>query len=126
MLSEAAMGNLRRIGGTGLVDTCQRLVYAAGTGDYGHGKPTHTPGSSMACLFKPRPESDANDAAGVLMVDADLWLARGATLEPNDRVKVTHLHGDAVASPQTFAIVGGPVLGKTLLHAELRLVTDGS
>ena len=118
------MLNLRQVAATGLHDTCTRLVYTEGSGDYGHGAPTYPAGASMTCLFKPRAEGDADE--GVRMVDADLWLARTATLEPSDRVKITYLHGDAVASPQTFDIVGGPVLGKTLLHAELQLVTDGS
>ena len=118
------MLNLRRVALTGLHDTCQRMVHTAGSGDYGYGAPTYPAGASIACLFKPRAESDAGD--GVRMVDADLWLARDAVLGSSDRVKITHLHGDAVASAQTFDIVGGPVLGKTLLHCELRLVTDGS
>lgn len=124
MIPEGAMLNMRRVAATGLLDTCTRMVHTEGSGDYGHGAPTYPAGVTMACLFKPRPEDDAGD--GVRMVDADLWLARDAVLLPDDRVKITHLHGDAVASPQTFAVTGGPVLGKTLLHAELRLVTDGS
>lgn len=120
------MANLRRVVGTGLLDTCTRLVYTAGSGDYGYGAATYPAGASLACLFKPRAQTDANETGAVPMVDADLWLARDTTLLPDDRVTITHLHGDAVSDPQTFEIVGGPILGKTLLHATLRLVTDGS
>lgn len=125
LLPEAAMLNMRRIATAGFVDTCLRLVYTTGTGDYGHGSPSYAEGDALACLFKPRPEPDALDTA-VPMVDADLYLPRTTTLLPDDRVTITHLHGDAVASPQTFAIIGGPVIGKTLITAELALVTDGS
>lgn len=125
LLPEAAMLNMRRIASAGFVDTCQRLVYTAGTGDYGHGPATYAEGDALPCLFKPRPAPDALDSE-VLMVDADLYLPRTVTLLPDDRVTITHLHGDAVASSQTFSIVAGPVMGKTLLHAELALVTDGS
>lgn len=125
LLPEAAMRNMRRVASSGFVDTCLRLVYTAGTGDYGHGAPSYAEGDALACLFKPRPEPDALDTE-VLMVDADLYLPRTTTLAPDDRVTITKLHGDAVATPQTFAIVGGPVLGKSLQHAELALVTDGS
>lgn len=126
LLPESMMRYMRKVAATGFVDTCQRLVFTATDGEYGTGtgKPTYSAGITMACLFKQRPAPDAQEQSEVLMIDADLYLARDATLLPNDRVKVTHLHGDAVASPQTFDIVGGPVLGKTLLHAELRLVTE--
>lgn len=121
------MAVLRRVAATGLVDTCVRLVHTEGAGgDYGHGEPTYPEGASMACLFQPKAASDAQEESEVLLIDANLYLARTATLDPDDRIRVTHLHGDAVASPQVFEIVKGPVLGKTLLEAGLRLVTDGS
>lgn len=125
LLPELTMTVLRRIAGTGLLDTYVRLVYTPGAaGDYGYSNATYVAASGAPCLFKPRPTPDAMQESAVLMIDADLWVDRDATLTPHDRVRITHLHGDAVANPQTFEIVGGPVLGKTLLHAELRLVTD--
>lgn len=118
---------LRRRANLGLLDTCQRLVYAASDGDYGPGTVEgYTEGVSMDCLFKPTLKGDVQGETEVPTLDATLYLARTATLDPDDRVTITHLHGDAVASPQTFAIVKGPLLGKTLMEAGLQLITDGS
>lgn len=126
LLSDLALDYLRRVAVTGFVDTCQRLVPTAVAGDYGTstGKSTYTADTTIACLFKPKLIPDEQGASAVEVVDADLYLPLTATLLPDDRVTITHLHGDAVAEPQTFAIVGGPVLGKTMLLAELSLITD--
>lgn len=105
-------------------DTCRRLIHAAGSGDYGHGPAVYPEGASLSCLFDPRPAPDANEAGAVLMVDADLYLAHDAILLPDDRVKITYLYGEAVASPQTFRIVSGPVVDGNVQHAELKLVTS--
>lgn len=114
----------RRITAPTFTATCQRLIYTAGSGDYGYGPPTYPAGVSMPCLFDPRPEPDANE--GVQMVDADLYLAHDAVLLPDDRVKITHIYGEVIASPQTFEIVEGPIVDGNVMHAALRLVTDGS
>jgi hypothetical protein len=126
MFSSADLAYMRDTAEASLWDTCLRLVYSAAGGDYGYGAPSYTPGASLACRFAPRLEHDVLVPSAVLMVDADIWLDRGETLDPNDRLTITHMHGEAVASPQTFAIVSGPVISKTLMHAELSLITDGS
>lgn len=117
----------RRRGGVGLLDRCRRLIHTTSDSIYGPGTvEDYTDGASMSCLFKPKLTTDVQGETEVLIIDAELYLARTATLGSNDRVTITHLQGDAVASPQTFDIIKGPVLGKTLLIAGLKLVTDGS
>jgi hypothetical protein len=58
------------------------------------------------------------------MADADLYYALGTTLLSSDRVTITHLYGEAVATPQTYEISGGPFIRHNLIHAELTLVTE--
>lgn len=118
---------LRRRGGIGLLDTCQRLVQITSDSILGPDTvETYNEGASMACLLNTKLMSDVQGETEVTMLDAELYLARTATLGSSDRVRITHLQGDEVATPQTFEIVKGPVLGKTFLIAGLKLVTDGS
>jgi hypothetical protein len=125
-ITPAQLAHQRLVTAPTFAATCQRLVHTAASGDYGYGAPTYPAGVSLPCLFDPRVAGDANDVGAVRMVDADLYVAHDATLLPDDRVKITHLYGEAVASPQTFEIVAGPIVDGNVQHAELRLVTDGS
>jgi hypothetical protein len=128
MLSAADLAYMRDTAEASLWDSCLRLVYGATDGDYGPGTgpPGYASGASMACRFAPRLQHDVYVPTAVPMVDADIWLDRSETLDPNDRLTITHMHGEPVANPQTFAIVSGPLISKTLQHAELSLITDGS
>lgn len=107
-------------------DTAQRLVGTSTNGDYGSGTglPTYPAGASFPCSFQGKPAKDAQQQSEVPMADADLYYALGATLLSGDRVKITHLLGEAVTSPQTYDIVGGPFIRHNLIHAELTLVTQ--
>lgn len=118
----------KRISAPALTDTCQRLTFASSNGDYGTGtaQPTYTAGASFVCSFQEKPVRDAQEESEVVMGDADLFYAHGVTLLPSDRVTITHLLGEAVATPQTYQIVAGPYIIHNVMHAELRLVTDGS
>jgi hypothetical protein len=93
-------------------------------GDYGYGKPSYPAGASLDCLFQPHVAGDEMQQTEVSVITADLFYAPAQTLLDGDRVTITHLHGEAVAAPQTFAIVGGPVREHTMMHAKLELVTE--
>lgn len=108
-------------------DTAQRLVYGASDGEYGPGTVEgYVAGASFACSFQPKSVRDAQGETQVQMEDADLYCAVGTTLDAGDRLTITHLYGEAVANPQTFNIVKGPLVDGNVMHAGLRLVTDGS
>lgn len=109
-------------------DTCQRLTHTPTDGDYGTGtgQATYPESVAFACSFQGKPVRDAQEATAVPMADADLYYAIGTTLLSGDRVTITHLLGVAVASPQSYKIVGGPLVLHNVMHAELSLVTDGS
>lgn len=124
-ITGAGMAHMRAAVVPIYMDTCQRLVYTEGTtGAYGTPVITYVAGASIECLFVAKPKPDVLQGTEVLRIDADLYLPRGATLNPHDRVKITHLHGDAVESPQTFAVNSGPLVDHVTAHAGLTLVVE--
>lgn len=106
-------------------DTCQRLVHTPGDGDYGPGTgaATYPAGVSMPCSFQAHVAEDVQDESAIRMIDADLYLAHDAILNPSDRVTITHLYGELQANPQSFHIVKGPLVDGNVMIAGLRLVT---
>jgi hypothetical protein len=123
-ITDAQMADMRRLLGFVYMDTCLRLIYTPGTGDYGYGGDTYVEGASLSCLFVAKARPDAMPGTEVLQIDAELHLPRTTTLLPSDRVTITHLHGDEVDSPQTFRIVAGPIVDHDHMHASLQLVTE--
>lgn len=105
------------------MDTCQRLVYTEPDSDPSYNNPTYPEGASLACLFVAKPKPDVLPGTDALQIDADLYLPRTSTLLPNDRVMITHLHGDAVAEPQTYTITAGPIVDSVTMSCGLTLVT---
>jgi hypothetical protein len=125
LISDSVLNYVRMVAAGGFMDTAQRLVFTPASGDYGHGKATYTPAENIACLFNARVQPDEMQQSEVYVLEADLYYALTVTLSPTDRIRITHLHGDAVPAPQTFLITGGSTArGHVLMHAELRLVTD--
>jgi hypothetical protein len=126
MLSESTLDAMRRLHDSALFDTCVRMVYAAGTGDYGYGSPTYTAGATLSCLVTTITQDEALGSTQVRAGDVNIRLPRGTTLDHKDRLKVTHLHGDALPVAQTYEIVAGPQTLHTGVMVIGRLVTDGS
>ena len=108
-------------------DTCQVLQYTAGAAD-DYGKPvvTYTPGETSLCGFKPTRKREGMGGGQVPLVDAQLRLPQTVTVASQDRIKLTHRHGVALAEPVTFEIVGLTVAGPSARVLELQRVTDGS
>ena len=123
MLTAADRAYTRATQAVTFIDTCERLIYAAGSGDYGYGDATYVAGEIMPCLFIEGPVREAMSEAQVEMADAELHLAYGTQLESEDRIRITHIWGSALAEPRTYEITKGPMLKHTLLYAELGLVT---
>lgn len=123
-VTDAAMAHMRLSLQPAYMDTLQRLAYAAGTGAYGYGTATYTPAQSYPCMFIAMPQADVITGTAVVSVDGDLFLPRDAILYPDDRVVITHLHGEALANPQTFAIVAGPIKNSVTIQAHIALVQE--
>lgn len=104
-------------------DICQRLTESATAGgDYGPGS-KYTAAATLPCSFQPRVQRDAQGETMVELSTADLYVALGTTLLPEDRVTITHLLGEALAAPKVYMISGGPLVEHNVLHAELQLLT---
>ena len=122
MLTATELAQLRYDVEQTRTDTCQQLVYGAPAGGYGQGNPTYTAGVSEPCLFVPLRTDEAQ--AQVPQMDATLYLVRDSVITALDRVRITHLAGEAVTNPQTFEIVAGPILDQIMRKASLKLVTE--
>lgn len=123
LIPESSIQTLRRLKAEDYSDQVTRLVFTPHTGDLGHGKPTYPDGKIIACRFVAKPSPDVLPGADVQMADADLHFGREVTLNPHDRVRLTHLHGDKITA-RDYAIIAGPVLDSLGNRATLKLVQE--
>lgn len=122
-ITPGQLAHQRQITAGTFTDTCQRQVYTPGSGSYGY-KGSYAPGASTPCLFAPRQKPDAMPGTDVRMVDAELYWPLGFEMGPDDRVMITHIYGEAVAQPQTYEIVAGPVTEHVVCKATVSLITE--
>jgi hypothetical protein len=110
-----------------MMDACVRLAYGAPTTDtYNLPESQYTPQSPIACGFDPTASKEVMSEGQVVVTDGQMRLPVGTTVDSRDRFQVTHRHGEALASPPTFELIGDPERGPSGLVLNLRLVTDGS
>lgn len=127
ILSNGAMGALRSVHDGMLSDACVRLSYVAGTSGYGYGPSTYTTASaSTSCLVTAKAQPERLENTQVRNGDVEIHLPLTMTITNLDRLRVTHLHGDALTTPQTYEIVEGPQVTHVGVFVVGRLVTDGS
>lgn len=125
LISAATLASVRHWANFALSDTCQRLIYTTGAGgDYGTGGATYADGPSSPCLFVERPVIEAQGESQVQMADGRLYLPLTFALDARDRVRITAMNGEAIASPKTYTISKGPIIEDALLYAELSLLTE--
>jgi len=106
------------------MDTCQRLAYTVPADPSGYNDATYPVSISLPCLFDGRPSQDVQTGTDVPMSDATVYLARGTVLMPDDRIRVTHIHGLAILNPLTYRIVAGPTVDYFAMTAKLKLITE--
>lgn len=110
-----------------LLDTCQLLSWG-GTARDDHNQPA--PAWQLllttSCGFQSGATGEVLDGTEVVTVDATLRLplALEGSLGSRDRVRVTHRHGEVLAAPLTFSIVGEPLRGPAGLVVHLQRVTE--
>lgn len=123
LIPEASIKALRVLKEEGYSDTFTRLVYTPASGSLGFGKPTYPAGKSYSCRYVGRPTPDELPGTDVVAVDGDLHFGRDVVLLPNDRITITHLHGDVV-TPLVYDIIAGPFLDSLGQRASIKLVQE--
>ena len=108
------------------MDRCTLDRYTdGGSDDYGAPTPTWVSDSPIACGFRVFKVDEVLGQTMVAIADAQVRLPIGSTVDPKDRITITHRHGVAVSNV-TYAFVGDPVRGPSGLVIDLKKVTDGS
>jgi len=109
-------------------DTCRLVVRVTGAVDaYGHPAEMWAEGATdVACGLDLRSSYEVLRGTQVPRYDARLRLPIDTEITNVDRVKVTHRHGVALATPLVFEFIGQPRRGPQGLLVELKTLTDGS
>lgn len=95
-----------------MMDTCVPQVYSRSFNAVGEPTVTFTDGSAVACGLDMRPGSERHSQGNTLTeYDATIRLAVTSTLNPKDRVKVTHRFGEALGTALVFDVVAPLQLG---------------
>jgi hypothetical protein len=120
-----------------LPDTCQILEHSSGSPDR-YNKPANTwtvridPASpdpenpeplGIPCGIEYLESQDTVPATQTVLIQASLRLEKGTQVNNLDRIKLTHVRGEALDPPQTFNIVGAPKIMPSLVLLDLASVT---
>lgn len=106
-------------------DTAQHLQRTTTTDAYNRPVETFTPRLSYSCGFAPNPSQEGMENSQVPMADATLRipLSVESVIDTDDRLKITHRFGVALAAPETFEIIGQPERGPSGLVYNLKRMT---
>lgn len=109
-----------------LPDTGVLVIRTFSENEYGEQTPQETDLGPIACSFVPAPGDEIATADGTrLVLDAKAYLSLDyeGTADYQDRFRLTHRHGEALVAPQTYSIVGQPLVEDTSLVLLLKSVT---
>lgn len=124
MISDATINRLRMIHRTALQDTCVRLVHTPQvTNPYGVPAVEYVEGDPLPCLFRAGNRQETLAQSHVPAAQARLHLPVNTVLAAADRIRLTHLHGEALAEPEDYEVVGPPRLTWVGLEVALKLVS---
>lgn len=109
-----------------MMDTCIVLTYGAGATDtYGMPAVTYVGGLAIPCGFDAgRARKEAMERGEVPLADGVLRLPIATAVEPSDRIRITHRHGELLTEPETYELVSIPQRGPTALVCMLKRVTE--
>lgn len=127
--SSGELSRLQATQETAMQDECQILDRTAPTtDDYGLPEETFTPGSALACGFRPVVKEESMGESQVAMIDAELRLPLSAEgdIASVDRIKITKRFRVTINPQPVYEVVGLPERGPSGLVLNLKLVTDGS
>lgn len=124
LISEATVSRLRMINRMALQDTCVRLIHSPQPANaYGVQEAGYVEGEILPCLFRSGSKKETMGQTRTPAAQARLRLAHDVVLLAADRIKLTHLHGEALTPAEVYEVVGPPRLTWVGLEADLRLVS---
>lgn len=127
LIPEAVLTALRATYESALADTVVHLQHGATSDGYGDGHPSYSTALSYSCLYLPDKASpELMQRTQVYDVTGQIDLPRAAygTINRKDRLKITHIHGDALATALTFEIIQGPTLNQVGHRVRVKLVQN--
>lgn len=105
-------------------DTCKVQVWSAEADDYGGADPTYTAGGALSCGVKQKRPREVQAEGEVPVIDCEIRLPIDTTLDPRDRIELTHRHGEALAASEIYEIVGPVMRGPSGLVVNAKLRTE--
>lgn len=122
MINGSQLTHFRERQVASLMDTCNILVYAAGTlNEYNEAdSPTYTPSADTPCGLDMSPGSRRHGAdMTVIEYDATLRLAITVTVKETDHISITKRFGEAI-TPLNYEIMSPVQRGPSGIRLQLR------
>ena len=112
------LARMRAVQESAMQDTCVLERCVVMVDDYGSEVETYPQGEPVACGFDPtsvgkREYRRADGTIAVIDGTLRLSIEDGAALTAQDRVRITHRHGELLSAPLVFGLDGPPERGAT-------------
>lgn len=105
-------------------DTCVPLVWEEGRDPDGQEtEGTYVPQAPTVCGYQPKGSREANTLQVTTQDQIRLPYDAGLVLSSNDRIRLTSVFGDDLATPQEFMVDGEPRVGPTAIVVPVVQVT---
>ena len=127
----ARIATQRRIMENSFADTCKLVSIVTTYNEWGEPVTTETESAAKACRFIPQMSFSTRqqkyvDASGTVQrIGAAVRLSvdEYENISTTGRVKITHVHGEALTTPLLFDVMGEPQLGLAFVHVGLQEVS---
>lgn len=125
--SAAQYARLRANQEATLKDTGHVLTFTQSVGaDRRQGPGSFSVGAAISLGYRPTSPKEEHDDQEVAILLGRVRLPVGTAVTGKDRIRVTHIDGQALATPLDFAIYGPPMFRPTVIICNLTKITDGS
>ena len=121
LIPEGVISILRKLKQDDYSDQATRLPYTRVASGNSYGKPSYPDGAPFACRFVEANAEDVLPGAEIEQADGEVFYGLAVTLLADDRVRITHLHGDLVTA-RDYEIIAGPYRSSVGQNAKLKLV----
>lgn len=120
-MPEGVISILRNLKQEDYSDQARRLVFTHGASGNSYGTPSYVAGATFPCRFVEGSDQDAIPGTEVEQADGEIFYGLDVSLLAEDRVRITHLHGDMVTA-RDYDIVAGPYKSSLGWSAILKFV----